>query len=86
VCGQVSDGAYRQGASDQGKSTPTGTRIGAQLRPLHAKDPHHASLRRSDQRAATHVDHLLTNTAARDRAQLVIIAYETGLVTPVPPP
>ncbi|WP_158893830.1 response regulator [Amycolatopsis anabasis] len=28
----------------------------------------------------THVGHLLTKLAARDRAQLVIIAYETGLV------
>ncbi len=29
----------------------------------------------------THVGHLLTKLAARDRAQLVITAYETGLVT-----
>jgi DNA-binding NarL/FixJ family response regulator len=29
----------------------------------------------------THVGHLLTKTYARDRAQLVIIAYETGLVS-----
>jgi DNA-binding NarL/FixJ family response regulator len=32
--------------------------------------------------AKTHVSHLLTKFAARDRAQLVVIAYETGLVTP----
>jgi DNA-binding NarL/FixJ family response regulator len=32
--------------------------------------------------ARTHVGHLLTKLAARDRAQLVITAYETGLVTP----
>jgi DNA-binding NarL/FixJ family response regulator len=28
----------------------------------------------------THVSHLLAKLAARDRAQLVITAYETGLV------
>jgi DNA-binding NarL/FixJ family response regulator len=31
--------------------------------------------------AKTHVSHLLTKFAARDRAQLVVVAYETGLVT-----
>jgi len=36
--------------------------------------------------ARTHVGHLLTKLMARDRAQLVITAYETGLVTPRPPP
>ncbi|HZN77027.1 MAG TPA: response regulator transcription factor [Micromonosporaceae bacterium] len=30
----------------------------------------------------THVGHLLTKTGGRDRAQLVIVAYETGLATP----
>ncbi len=32
--------------------------------------------------AKTHVGHLLTKFAARDRAQLVVVAYETGLITP----
>lgn len=32
--------------------------------------------------AKTHVGHLLTKLAVRDRAQLVVVAYETGLVTP----
>ena len=32
--------------------------------------------------AKTHVSHLLTKFAVRDRAQLVVIAYETGLITP----
>jgi DNA-binding NarL/FixJ family response regulator len=32
--------------------------------------------------AKTHVSHLLTKFAVRDRAQLVVVAYETGLVTP----
>jgi DNA-binding NarL/FixJ family response regulator len=32
--------------------------------------------------AKTHVSRIMTKLAARDRAQLVVIAYETGLVTP----
>jgi DNA-binding NarL/FixJ family response regulator len=32
----------------------------------------------------THVGHLLAKLHARDRAQLVILAYETGLITPRP--
>ena len=32
--------------------------------------------------AKTHVSRILTKLAARDRAQLVVIAYETGVVTP----
>ncbi len=32
--------------------------------------------------AKTHVSRVMTKLAARDRAQLVVIAYETGLVTP----
>ena len=32
--------------------------------------------------AKTHVSRILTKLGARDRAQLVMIAYETGLVTP----
>jgi len=35
--------------------------------------------------ARTHVGHLLTKLTVRDRAQLVITAYETGLVTPRAP-
>ena len=30
----------------------------------------------------THVSHIMTKIAARDRAQLVVIAYESGLVVP----
>jgi DNA-binding NarL/FixJ family response regulator len=34
--------------------------------------------------ARTHIGHLLTKLQARDRAQLVITAYEVGLITPRP--
>jgi DNA-binding NarL/FixJ family response regulator len=30
----------------------------------------------------THVSHIMTKLGARDRAQLVVIAYESGLVVP----
>jgi DNA-binding NarL/FixJ family response regulator len=40
------------------------------------------SLYMSHATAKTHVSHLLTKLGARDRAQLVMIAYETGLVRP----
>jgi DNA-binding NarL/FixJ family response regulator len=33
----------------------------------------------------THIGHLLAKLRARDRAQLVIVAYETGLVAPARP-
>jgi hypothetical protein len=34
--------------------------------------------------ARTHVSHAMGKLGARDRAQLVVIAYQTGLVTPQP--
>jgi DNA-binding NarL/FixJ family response regulator len=40
-----------------------------------------AHLRLSIATVKTHVSHLLSKLAVRDRAQLVMIAYETGLVT-----
>ncbi|MEU1199674.1 response regulator transcription factor [Streptomyces sp. NPDC005813] len=36
--------------------------------------------------AKTHVNRAMTKLAARDRAQLVVIAYQCGLVSPVPGP
>jgi DNA-binding NarL/FixJ family response regulator len=32
--------------------------------------------------AKTHVSRIMTKLGARDRAQVVVMAYETGLVTP----
>lgn len=32
--------------------------------------------------ARTHVSRIMTKVGARDRAQLVVLAYESGLVTP----
>jgi DNA-binding NarL/FixJ family response regulator len=32
--------------------------------------------------AKTHVSRIMAKLNARDRAQLVVLAYETGLVTP----
>jgi DNA-binding CsgD family transcriptional regulator len=32
--------------------------------------------------AKTHVNRAMMKTGARDRAQLVVLAYETGLVSP----
>lgn len=41
-----------------------------------------ARLHMSSATAKTHVSRLLSKLAARDRAQLVVIAYESGLTTP----
>ena len=35
--------------------------------------------------AKTHVSRVLAKLGARDRAQLVVVAYETGLVSPGSP-
>jgi DNA-binding NarL/FixJ family response regulator len=43
-----------------------------------------AELHLSPATARTHVSHAMTKLGARDRAQLVVIAYETGLVVPGP--
>jgi DNA-binding NarL/FixJ family response regulator len=36
----------------------------------------------AQQTAKTHVSHILTKLGLRDRAQAVVVAYETGLITP----
>jgi DNA-binding NarL/FixJ family response regulator len=36
--------------------------------------------------AKTHVSRAMVKLGARDRAQLVVFAYESGLVRPAPPP
>ena len=47
-----------------------------------ANDEIAAALHMSPATARTHVSRILAKLAARDRAQLVVAAYETGLVTP----
>jgi DNA-binding NarL/FixJ family response regulator len=41
-----------------------------------------AALYLSPATARTHVSHAMVKLGARDRAQLVVVAYETGLVGP----
>ena len=41
-----------------------------------------AQLFMSPATAKTHVSHVMTKLCARDRAQLVVVAYESGLVRP----
>ncbi len=41
-----------------------------------------AALFLSPATARTHVSHAMGKLGARDRAQLVVIAYQTGLITP----
>jgi hypothetical protein len=67
----------RQGSTD-------GTSVSLLLRP--AADPGVPHLVRSADpsplTAKTHVNRMMPKLGARDRAQLVVIAYETGLVRP----
>ncbi|MEU7279834.1 response regulator transcription factor [Streptomyces sp. NPDC045431] len=48
----------------------------------HSNDEIAAMLHLSPLTAKTHVSRILTKLAARDRAQLVVIAYESGLLRP----
>jgi DNA-binding NarL/FixJ family response regulator len=45
-----------------------------------------AELTVSKATARTHVSRTMVKLGARDRAQLVVVAYQTGLVSPGPPP
>jgi DNA-binding NarL/FixJ family response regulator len=45
-----------------------------------------AELTLSPATSRTHVSHTMVKLGARDRAQLVVVAYQTGLVNPGGPP
>jgi DNA-binding NarL/FixJ family response regulator len=52
----------------------------------HNNDDIAASLFLSTNTVRTHIQRAMMKLHARDRAQLVVIAYQTGLVQPAPPP
>jgi len=57
---------------DRWPPCPCATRRPAHVRPEHAT-------------AKTHVNRAMVKLGARDRAQLVVVAYQSGLVHPLPP-
>jgi DNA-binding NarL/FixJ family response regulator len=57
--------------------------VAADRRPPGGRDQAHAAwLVVSPATAKTHVSRILAKLGLRDRAQLVIAAYESGLITP----
>jgi DNA-binding NarL/FixJ family response regulator len=52
----------------------------------HSNDDIAARLFLSTHTVRTHIQRAMMKLHARDRAQLVVIAYQTGLVQPAPPP
>ena len=52
----------------------------------HSNDDIAASLFLSTNTVRTHIQRAMMKLHARDRAQLVVIAYQTGLVQPAPSP
>jgi DNA-binding NarL/FixJ family response regulator len=52
----------------------------------HSNDDIAAKLFLSTHTVRTHIQRAMMKLHARDRAQLVVIAYQTGLVRPAPPP
>jgi DNA-binding NarL/FixJ family response regulator len=52
----------------------------------HSNDDIAAGLFLSTHTVRTHIQRAMMKLHARDRAQLVVIAYQSGLVQPVPPP
>ena len=54
----------------------------AHLRPADMNDEIAGRLSLSPHTVKTHVNRTMTKLGAHDRAQLVVVAYETGLVRP----
>ena len=68
--------AARDRGCDPGRSRPD--RFGQRMLP----DQLLLSEAASPATAKAHVSHVMTKLYARDRAQLVVVAYESGLVRP----
>jgi DNA-binding NarL/FixJ family response regulator len=89
----ITDLAARPAAAAPGPAGPAGDRVLSVLTERErevmslvaaglSNDEIGARLYLSPLTAKTHVSRIMTKLSARDRAQLVVLAYETGLVTP----
>ena len=73
----------RPGAADRlARLTEREREVLAEVAAGRSNDEVAAALHMSPATARTHVGRILAKLDARDRAQLVVLAYETGLVTP----
>jgi len=70
------------GTADLSQLTDRERQVLALVGRAYANDEIAAKLYLSPLTVKTHVSRIMTKLGARDRAQLVVIAYETGLVTP----
>jgi DNA-binding NarL/FixJ family response regulator len=78
----VSPAAANQAASDLSRLTEREREVLALVAQGLSNEEIAARLYLSPLTTKTHVSHIMTKLAARDRAQLVVIAYESGLVVP----
>jgi hypothetical protein len=62
--------------------SPTGNAMSSHWSPRGCRTPIGAELYISPATVKTHVARMLTKLDARDRAQLIVIAYESRLVRP----
>jgi DNA-binding NarL/FixJ family response regulator len=78
----VSRGPGPEGATSLGELTPREREILGLVGAALSNDEIAERLMISKATAKTHVSRIMGKLEARDRAQLVVIAYESGLVTP----
>jgi DNA-binding CsgD family transcriptional regulator len=69
-------------AEDLDRLTDRERQVLAEVAAGRSNDEVAAALHMSPATARTHVGRILAKLHARDRSQLVVLAYETGLVTP----